>query len=184
MNQFADQLKRLRGAQNYSMQQLADLANVSKSMISKIERGEVQPTLDIATRLAHALGRSLSAMLETQTENTVIKMSRAEQPIWEDPTTHSLRRVLSPSFANSQLEWLEITTPPHTKLALSPLKKGSEKYVLIIEGKITIEIGEQSLSLVAGDSGYFAADYPHVFINSTDHQALYYLIIKNGRDSY
>lgn len=179
MSFFAEQLKRLRIENNYSMQHLADLAGVSKSMISKIERGEVQPTLDMATRLAQAFGKSLSSMLETQAESHLVKIARAEQSIWEDAVTHSLRRVLSPPFPEGKLEWLEITAPPKIKISLAPLKKGSEKYILMVEGSMTIEVGEQILSLTAGDSGYFAAHFPHTFMNTLNKKAVYYLIIKH-----
>ena len=179
MHQFAVQLKNLRIEQNLSMQDLADLAKVSKSMISKIEAGNVQPTLDIATRLAQALGKSLSSILETMPKNPVIKLAAGEHPVWEDPQTHSLRKVLSPAFPDVELEWLEITLPAKTELHLSGLKKGSEKYILMIEGGLTIQVGEHILSLSAQDSGYLNAHLPHNFINSTAHQARYYLIIKH-----
>lgn len=179
MNQFSEQLKHLRAAKGYSMQQLADIAQVSKSMISKIERDEVQPTLDIATRLARALGKSLSAMLETQTPSLTLKIPHAEQSTWEDPVTRAVRRVLSPPFPDSQLEWLEVTLPAHAQLPLSPLEKGSEKYFLVIDGELNIEVAGQPLSLQAGDSGYLAADHPHRFINSTDQPVRYLLVIKH-----
>lgn len=179
MNLFAEQLKRLRDSNQYSMQQLADLAGVSKSMISKIERGEVQPTLDIATRLAQAFGKSLSSMLESKAEGAVVKIPNKDQTVWEDPVTHSLRKVLSPPFPETRLEWLLVTTPGLVRLELSALRKGSEKYILMVEGKIIIEVGEEVLSLEAGDSGYFAAHYPHAFINTSKEKAVYYLIIKH-----
>ena len=179
MTIFADQLKKLRSESNYSMQQLAEMAGVSKSMISKIERGEVQPTLDIATRLAQALGKTLSAMLETMPETHWVKISRQAQSVWEDPVTHALRRVLSPPFPEGKLEWLEVMTPPETTLTFPALKKGTEKYILVLEGEILIEVGEQRFLLTAGDSGYFAAYYPHAFINQTLNKTVYYLIIKH-----
>ncbi len=54
MTYFAESLKNLRLKKNLSMQELADSAGVSKSMISKIERDTVQPTLDVAARLSKA----------------------------------------------------------------------------------------------------------------------------------
>ncbi len=179
MNIFAEQLKQLRLERNYSMQTLADLAKVSKSMISKIERGEVQPTLDIATRLAQAFGKSLSSMLDSIAEVNVVKLSRDEQSVWEDPATHSLRRVISPPFPEGKIEWLEVTTPPQIKIQLSPLAKGSEKYMLMIEGSITLEVAGQLYELNVSDSCYFACHYPHAFINATEKNARYYLIIKH-----
>lgn len=178
MTQFAAQLKNLRIEQNLSMQDLADLAKVSKSMISKIEAGNVQPTLDIATKLAQALGKSLSSLLETIPKTPMIKLAAGEHPLWEDPQTHSLRKVLSPPFPDVQLEWLEVTLPPKTELSLSALKKGSEKYILVIEGELSVRMSEQTVTLSAQDSGYLTADLPHHFINSSAQPARYYLIIK------
>ncbi|MBS0350422.1 MAG: helix-turn-helix transcriptional regulator [Proteobacteria bacterium] len=179
-NYFAHQLKQLRLEHQYSMQELADLAKVSKSMISKIERGAVQPTLDIATRLAQAFGRTLSSMLETQTYLPIIKIPANEQPLWEDPVNHAKRKVLSPSFQNSKLEWLEVVTPAGVKLELSPLKQGSEKYVLVLEGSISIQIADQEMVLGPGDSGYFLAHFDHSFSNKKNETARYFLIINHN----
>lgn len=176
-NQFSKQLKQLRTDLGYSMQQLADRANVSKSMISKIERDEVQPTLDVATRLAQALGKSLSAMLETQTPDVALKIPLAEQSIWEDPVTHLSRRILSPSFPGAHIEWIEVILPGQTELNLSPLKKGSEKYFLLVEGSLDIRVGEKLLCFQAGDSGYLIADQPHTFINPASQPVRYLLVI-------
>lgn len=180
MNLFAKQLKELRLQNNYSMQKLAELANVSKSMISKIERDEVQPTLDVATRLAQAFGKSLSSMLDSVAQTSVIKLRREEQSVWEDPVTHLQRRVLSPPFPDGKIEWLEVTIPPLSKIRLGPLAKGSEKYLLVITGRLIVEVSEQLVELNAGDSCYFLAHFPHSLMNPTQENANYFLIIKHG----
>ena len=43
---FSERIKQIRQEKKISLQELADLSGVSKSMISKIEREEKNPTLE------------------------------------------------------------------------------------------------------------------------------------------
>lgn len=180
MNIFAQQLKQLRIKHGYSMQVLADAAKVSKSMISKIERHEVQPTLDVALRLAQALGKNLSTMLETCEEETIMIIPKGKHSIWEDPVSHLQRKVLSPPFPSSKLEWIEAILPAKAGIELSAMPQDSEKYLLVTRGILTIELMHQQYPLHSGDSCYFAAHYPHALKNLGDKPTQYYLIIKHG----
>ena len=107
MSYFAEQLKKHRMRLNMSMQTLGDKASVSKSMICKMERGEVQPTIDVAHRVASALSLSLSEMLAPTREATALVTRKADQVVWED-ANHVKRRTLSPVFENLAIDWLQI----------------------------------------------------------------------------
>src|SRR3989338_5069206 len=112
MSPFAKQLNALRLQKGYSMQALAELANVSKSMICKIEQDKVQPTLDVAARLAYALGKTLSEMLHIGEKARVIFIPAGQQPVWHDADKVT-RKLLSPAFEGMTVEWLQSTLPPH-----------------------------------------------------------------------
>jgi transcriptional regulator with XRE-family HTH domain len=60
---FAVVLRKHRKAQNLSQETLAERADISSKMVSLIERGERNPTLDLANRLARGLGRQLSELV-------------------------------------------------------------------------------------------------------------------------
>lgn len=53
---FPERLAALREEKGLSRQQLADLSGTSFSAISSLERGERAPSLELACRLADALG--------------------------------------------------------------------------------------------------------------------------------
>ena len=48
-------VKKLRTGQGLTLEALADLSGVSRAMISKLERGEKNPTLVVAAKVAQAL---------------------------------------------------------------------------------------------------------------------------------
>src|SRR5688572_25917655 len=103
---FAAMLKQLRNSRELSLPDLSERAQVSRSMISKIEREDVQPSLDVAVRLADALGTRLNAMIRSDSYARVVKLERDRQLVIRDPRNRWERRQLSPSFTASRIEVL------------------------------------------------------------------------------
>jgi transcriptional regulator with XRE-family HTH domain len=60
---FAAAIKKRRLKEGLSQEALAELAKVHHTYVSMLERGKSKPTIDVAERLARALGRKLSALI-------------------------------------------------------------------------------------------------------------------------
>ncbi len=56
IERLGQRLRTLRHCLRLSMRELAALASVSLQMIARLEKNEAQPSLDVAGRLADALG--------------------------------------------------------------------------------------------------------------------------------
>ena len=177
MNTFSQTLQTLRKIQKMSMQALAEKAQVSKSTICKIERNEVQPSLDVAGRLALALGSTLSEMLHNNQEPHVIFLPAKEQPVWEDNQQIKRQNISPASQAN--IEWLKIELPSDTKISKPATPPNVEKYFLAFEGVLTVKLGQQKFELYPGDSLFFDGSSEHELINRTDETIVYYLVIKH-----
>ena len=54
---------RERQKRGFSQQQLAERAGTRQPVISRLERGEGNPTIDLLQRIAHALDRKLTVSL-------------------------------------------------------------------------------------------------------------------------
>src|ERR1700729_2605659 len=117
---FASQLRSLRVNLGFTLQHLADKSHVSKSTISKIERRDVQPSLDIAVRLAEALNSTLSEMVRHDEYARVVKIARKDQSVVADPGRKWERRLLSPIFTGANLEMLYATVKPKVNLGTFP----------------------------------------------------------------
>lgn len=63
MNTLGKRIEYLRKMQNYTMQELADKCNISKSYVNDIEKGRVNPSLDTLTSIAKALNTTVSYLL-------------------------------------------------------------------------------------------------------------------------
>ena len=65
----------MRREKGLTLEELAERSGVSRAMLSKIERGEKNPTLIVAAKLAEGLGVSLSRLLGVE-EYIVVEKGR------------------------------------------------------------------------------------------------------------
>ncbi|MFW6105175.1 MAG: helix-turn-helix domain-containing protein [Chloroflexota bacterium] len=66
--QFGKQVRKLRFAKGYSQEELAFRANVHRTYLGGIERGERNPSLKNMAAIAEALGVSLAKLFETEVD--------------------------------------------------------------------------------------------------------------------
>ncbi len=178
---FADRIRELRKLKKLSLDEVSQRCGVSKSMISKIERKEKMPTLQIAARISEALDTTLSSLLaESSTEELVVTKEQ-ERVVFCDELTGFRRELLSPQRPEPELEFIENHIPSGSSSPLfPPHRKGVEEYITVTRGILTACIGQQHIRLQAGDSLFFKADVTHQFCNSGKEECCYYLVI----DSY
>ena len=61
---FGKRIKEVRKAKGLSQEKLANLAEVDRTYLPEVERGERNISLIVAEKIANALGEKLSKMLE------------------------------------------------------------------------------------------------------------------------
>lgn len=63
-DRFGVEVRSRREGQGLSQEHLAELADVDRTYVSMIERGKRNPTLEVAERIAAALGMKLSELIK------------------------------------------------------------------------------------------------------------------------
>src|SRR5947207_10707307 len=99
-----------RASRRWSLDELAARSQVSKAMISKIERAEASPTAALLGRLSAAFGLTLSALLAEHEAPRRGPLRAATQAIWRDPATGYIRRQVAAS-ATSPIELTQVDLP-------------------------------------------------------------------------
>ncbi|MBM7645602.1 transcriptional regulator with XRE-family HTH domain [Scopulibacillus daqui] len=177
---FAENLKNTRKRKGLTLEELAEKCQVSRSMLSQIERDEKQPTIKVASQIAEGLGTTISQLLDEQKEQEVIIIRKDNRLVYRDPSSGFQRHLLSPSFTTKGIEFILNIIPPSKESGVFPShKKGVEEYIFVSSGKLQIELGngEKKYTLNAGDSMYFEANTQHRFINLGKSECHYYLVI-------
>jgi transcriptional regulator with XRE-family HTH domain len=172
----------LRAAAGLSLDALATRSDVSRSMISLIERGETSATAVVLEKLSAGLGVPLASLFETPRAAPGPLVRRAEQPEWRDPASGYLRRNVSPPDHPSPLRIVEVEFPPGQRVVLEGgTPEGAiDEQVWVLEGAMTLTLGGTRHRLEAGDCLALHVDGPIEFRNPTRRAARYAVVIATG----
>ena len=163
------------GRRGLSLEQLADRAGVSRSMLSDVERGAKLPTVLVLDRIATGLDTSIARLLGEERASRVVILRRGEQDTAIDPSGWE-RRILSPVLPGVEFEFMRTTIPAGVDAGVfSPHAAGSREYLAMERGALRLTLDGTPHVLRAGDSIYYAGDCHHAFANAGSGDCVYYL---------
>lgn len=159
-------IRAMRGRRHLTVAELADRAQVSKSLISQIERGIAAPSIETVRKVASALEVPVFSFFLDGAESQMIVRADQRRTVMY-PGSNVTREILSPG-SHGRMVLLWVTFPPGERSGPQPVHHTGEECVVVIRGMLDVLTGEQSVRLNAGDSMTFNSELPHVFHNSTD----------------
>lgn len=178
---FGGNVRRRREEAGLTLEQMSARSSVSRAMLSKVERGEKSPTIGVASRIAHALGVSLSDLIGAPAaapSGVAVVMRRGDRPVFRDPETGFERHIVSAAPGAGRAEMIVHHLPAQVSTGLLPAyPHGTEKQLVVLEGALTVAVGGISETLDTGDSLFIQADADHGFANRTDAPCAYIMVI-------
>jgi transcriptional regulator with XRE-family HTH domain len=172
-----ENLRRMRARRNLSLDGLAKLSGVSRAMLNQIELGRSAPTINLVFKIARAFEVPFSALL-TSTEPHTSKVMRAgESKVLKSASGTFSTRALFPPDANRRVEFYELRLAPGSVENAEAHAPGTTENLVIVEGALEVEIGDDARVLAAGDAIMFEADRPHIYRNPSKRAALAYLVM-------
>ena len=163
-NRLAERLSSYRKLQGLSLEQVATRAGITKSYLSKLERGLSSPTIGTLLRLAHALGRSTEQLIGETAQDDDIVLVKAKERIPFTPSKEREGYVYEAIAANRTRKAMApfIMSPPtmvneKTELA----SHAGEELIFLVSGIMEVVFEDRVIRLEAGDSLYFNASIPH-----------------------
>ncbi len=175
---LGERIRDLRRERGLTLDLLAQRSGVSRAMISKLERGEKNPTVVVAAKVAEGLEVSLSHLVGVEERREVIVVPRERRMVMRDPQTGFERQLLSPSFGGRGIEFMRNVVPEGSSSGEFPAhRRGVEGYIVVESGRLRALLGSEDYLLEEGDALYFEADVPHRFDNAGEGECSYYLVI-------
>ena len=153
--------ERLR--QNLTLAQVADLAGLSTSALSQIERAVTDPSIGSLRRIATALGVPfLQFLVEPSVPEPVVR--RAERRTITFPNRRLAYQLLTTSL-RGPFEVLAIDLAPAAASREEALGHDSEECLLVLRGCVEVELAGQIYRLEEGDSISIQRNLPHRVVN-------------------
>jgi transcriptional regulator with XRE-family HTH domain len=182
-SRIAARVRELRAVRDLSLDALAAKSEVSRSMLSLIERGESSPTAMVLEKVATGLGVALASLFEDSAA-PANPVSRKEDHVpWKDPETGYVRRNISPPNFPSPLQIVDVMLPAGARVAYESGARdvSIHQQIWVQEGSIEVTCGKVTQKLNEDDCFAMQLDEQMVFRNRTRKPARYIVVIANER---
>ncbi|MBG9783515.1 helix-turn-helix domain-containing protein [Shouchella lehensis] len=179
MNEIvAANIKQLREDKSLSLEMLAKLSGVSKSMLAQIERGEGNPTISTLWKISNGMKVPFDALTIRPIKRFEIVHTTDVQPVLEDD--HRVRNYpLFPDNENRKFAIYHLEVQKDGKWESEPHLRGATEFITVYEGHLMIRAGEDEFYLKKGESIRFRADVPHSYRNVGEQPISLHMVIYN-----
>ena len=161
---IAQNLRKIREEKKLSLDRLAELTGVSKSMLGQIERGESSPTVATVWKISNGLKVSFTSLLSSPQSDTSVVRRADIGPLLEDNGKYRL----FPFFPIEEGRRFEVYTfeiDGGGSLNAEPHPEGTQEFITVFAGHLTVSVNGQEYQVADGDSIRFRADRAHSYLN-------------------
>ncbi len=166
-SRIAATVRTLRVDRKMSLDTLAAKCNVSRSMISLVERGEASPTAVVLEKIAAGLGVPLATLFNDSNAPANPISRRDDRTPWRDPQSGYLRRNVSPANFPSPIQIVEVVLPPAARVAYETAARdvSIHQQIWVQQGTIELTLGCVTYRLSKDDCLAMQLNKPTTFRN-------------------
>ena len=162
-DRLATALREARRARGLSLDAVAKLSGVSRSMVSQIERGESSPTVATLWNLTQALQVDFAGLIEPKPAPVIEVVRSAAAPVMQRAEGVKIR-ILSPPESVGEHEVYELSFQAGAALISDPHRQGCREHLTVLSGRLRLTAGEAEERLGPGDVARYPADRRHQIV--------------------
>jgi transcriptional regulator with XRE-family HTH domain len=159
---IGENIRKFRARAGLTLAVAAEKSNLSKSTLSKIERGQISPPISTLIRIAKALAVPISEFFIEEGENSPYVMTRKHkgQLLIRDGSKFGYSyEALAIGKRDKYVEPFLITINPHDPPG--KFHHSGQEFIYMLSGGMNFTIGQETFALKAGDSLYFDSSQVH-----------------------
>lgn len=164
---IGNNLIKLRKEKSYSLDQVAQLTGVSKSMLSQIEKGQKTPTVTTLWKIANGLNTSLSLLMKDGDSAVQVIRSSVANPLYENDGKYMTCPFI-PFEDETKFEVFRMVLEPGCVHESNPHFKGTKEYLFVSTGIVEVEIEGSVYRAAPGEAVVFPGEVHHIYRNISD----------------
>jgi transcriptional regulator with XRE-family HTH domain len=178
---IAGRVRSLRAELGLSLEALAAKCDVSRSMISLVERGESSPTAVVLEKIATGLGVPLASLFDDVTAPASPVSRRDDRVPWKDPQSGYVRRNISPANFPSPIQIVDVVMPAGARVAYETGARDASihQQIWVQEGTLEVTVGNVTHTLTEDDCLAMQLNEPTTFRNRTRKPARYIVVLSS-----
>lgn len=161
---LGSRIRALRTARSMTLAALAEQAGLSHSFLSQVERGLERLSMSSLFRIAAALGTTQQALLTADTGSdrggrfhvfrhgggSPLDAGGSPLRVLAEDAPPFLPMIFSGTFEDDDVWWTH----------------DEEEFLFVLEGRITVSLGDEDFVLVAGESTYYEGGVTHRWVTA------------------
>lgn len=172
----ATNLKRFREQKNLSLDHLAKMTGVSKSMLAKIEHGDGNPTIGTVWKIANGLKIPFTTIVSDPKESfETVRIQ--DMPTTIEDNGRFRNHTVFPYEDSKSFEIYYVEVDPGGFLSADPHAPGTLEYILAFSGILEIHFGNKVLQADRAQAIRFQADIPHTYRNISDEECCRFALV-------
>ena len=152
-------LKELRILKGLTQEELADRAELSKGFISQLERNLTSPSIATLMDILQCLGTTLGEFFNESPEEQIV-FGKADYFEKQDQELKNEIKWIIPNAQKNVMEPIMLTLEPGGETYPDNPHEG-EEFGYILQGTVSIHLGNKIYKAKKGESFYFVPDKKH-----------------------
>ena len=158
-------IRDLRQKHGLTIADVANLAGISRGMLSKIENAQTATSLDTLSRLAGALGVSIATLFRgydvRDGSAQLVKKGEGMEVVRRGTKKGHTYHLLAYDQGPTKVFEPFLITIDHESETFPIFEHPGTEFIFMLEGEIEYRHGQNTYVLTPGDSLTFRADIPH-----------------------
>ncbi|PLW71198.1 helix-turn-helix domain-containing protein [Streptomyces sp. SCUT-3] len=177
-----NRVRQLRKERLMTLEVLAERSGVTKSYLSKVERGQSVPSIAVSASLARALDVPLDNLFADAEELADVTVTRAgeRQMLTADQEPGSRYEGMALRAGTKRMTPFMLY-PPHDADSVPFRDHPGEEFLFVHRGRAELLLPSRSIALEPGDSAYFRATVPHKVRSVGTERAALLLLVCDDR---
>lgn len=162
--EIGEKLRNLRIQKNLTQEELGERTDLTKGYISQLERDLSSPSMETFFNILEVLGVTPEQFFSEQTAAQKIVYNEEESTLYYDEEHGYELKWLIPESNEKEMEPVIITFDKNGEYKTFEPSL-SETFIYVIDGSVTLFLGEAKYTAKKGETMYYQATEPHQIKN-------------------
>lgn len=166
-----------RQSRGWTLDQLADVAGVSRRMLVNVEQGAANPSVGTLLRISDALGIGLPALVDSPRPKPVTVTRSGEGAALWTSASGGRGVLVAGTESPDVVELWDWTLAPGDLHESEAHSAGTKELLQVQQGSVTVVVADESYVLGSGDAVSFPGDVAHSYANAGTEPARFSLAV-------
>jgi transcriptional regulator with XRE-family HTH domain len=160
-------MRHTRLLKGLTLKKLADLAECSESLLSRIENGNANPSIKTMHRVALALDMPVSGLFQEGSDdgsNVVLRQGERPTVLAGQGKGHRLEALIPSGRGNLLSGYINDIDPGAGSEGV--ITHEGQEFGYVLDGELELIVDKKKYQLRSGDSFYFRSERPHSYTNN------------------